>query len=69
MWEARYWSCFRETFIVTTLFFQTHSRPSTRHSVARAMAAVASALETIFDVFAEAGDLGAEARERYPLAD
>lgn len=54
---------------MTTFTLHTHSRPSTRRSMARAFAAVASALSTIFDVFAEAGDLSAEARERYPLAD
>jgi hypothetical protein len=53
---------------MTTLTFRT-PYPAPPHRLSRALNAVASALATMLDVFAEAADQSAAARNRFPSAD
>jgi len=43
--------------------------PVRRGGLAQLIATVANAIETAFDVFAEAADMSAAARNRFPSAD
>ncbi len=54
---------------MTTLSLRAGSPAHARRGFTRAIAAVATAVETVFEVFAEAEEQSSAARNRFPLAD
>jgi len=54
---------------MTSLALHVARAARSRRGLSRVVAAVANAFETIVEVFAEAENRSAAARERFPLAD
>lgn len=57
-----------ETNLMSNVAHAESAHPA-RRGFAQLIAAVANAIETAIDVFAEAADMSAAARNRFPLAD